>query len=253
MMSLGMRSIAGAVPFSLASHLPYCVVLPSSSRSAHMSMVSFLSPTRCACRSLTALAKSSAGSLPLAPRALVAGDQEDLVHADVEGVGRERVDQLVDQGEDHAVDIRMERAPAPAIDSLVVGGDVGCLIKLRVLLQERRRVPGPRLMAQAIEHGDQPDSPLAAEGRQVAGVVLVHPSALAELGMRLVVEPVIDFEHHDVDPQGLHPLVDRALEERQVVPARGHQMDGAPGRVAGRGLAASLREGEARQGRERTQ
>ena len=41
--------------------------------------------------------------LPPAPRALVAGDEEDLVHADVERVGREGVGQLVDQGEDDLV------------------------------------------------------------------------------------------------------------------------------------------------------
>ena len=64
----------------------------------------------------------------------------------------------------------MERTPAPAVDSLVVGGHLGGLIELRVLLQQRGRVTGPRLVAQAVELRDQPDPPLAAEGRQLAGV-----------------------------------------------------------------------------------
>ena len=49
--------------------------------------------------------------LATAPCALLAGDQEDLVHADVEGVGPEGVDQLIHQVEDDPVDAGLQGAP----------------------------------------------------------------------------------------------------------------------------------------------
>ena len=77
------------------------------------------------CRSLTAFANNSAGSLPLHLLTARMGHQEDLVHADVKRIAAESVDQLIDQGEDDLVDIGVERAPAPAVDALVVLGDLG--------------------------------------------------------------------------------------------------------------------------------
>ena len=171
--------------------------------------------------------------LTVAPRAFVAGDQEDLVHADVEGIGREGIDQLVDQGEDHAVHVRMERAPAPAVDPLVVLGHLGRLVELRVLREQRRCVAGPRLVAQAVEHGDEPDPSLAAEGGQIAGVGLAPAAAVAELGMRLELIPVVDLQHDGVDAERLETLVDGFLESGKLIASRRHQVHAAPGGLPG--------------------
>ena len=60
-------------------------------------------------------------------------------------------------------------------------------------------------MTQAVELRDQPDSAVAAEGRQVTGVGPAQARSVAQLGMRLELESVIDLQHEDVDPQRLEP------------------------------------------------
>ena len=87
--------------------------------------------------------KNRRRTLASASRALIAGDQKHLIHADVKGVGFERISQLIDQGKHDAVDLRIQRAPAPAVNPLVVGGDFGRLVELRVLLEQRRPWSSP--------------------------------------------------------------------------------------------------------------
>ncbi len=81
------------------------------------------------------LGKEHCRVFPLAPGATRVRHQEDLVHADVKRVAPEGFDQLVDQGEDDLVDIRVKRAPAPAIDPGIVLGDLGRLVELGMLGQ----------------------------------------------------------------------------------------------------------------------
>ena len=186
--------------------------------------------------------KNRRRTLASASRALIAGDQKHLIHADVKGVGFERISQLIDQGKHDAVDLRIQRAPAPAVNPLVVGGDFGRLVELRVLLEQRRRGLLPRLMTQAVELGDQPDSPIATKGGQVTGVVPAQARFLAQLGMRLELEPVIDLQHDDVDSQRLEPFLDSFFQDRNPVFAWRHQMHAPPEGVFGPSSAVIPRQ-----------
>ena len=81
---------------------------------------------------VTSPANSSPAALALAPWAAGVGEDEDLVHADVEGFGLAGRGQLVDEGEEHLVDPRVERAVAAAVDVLV----------MRILAGRSVRTPG---------------------------------------------------------------------------------------------------------------
>ncbi len=137
--------------------------------------------------------------LAFAARAVVLADQENLVHAHVQGVRLEGVDQLVHQREDYLVDLGVQRAPASAVDVLVVRILARRLVKLRVLSQQRRGVLAPGLMSEALKLRNQPDVVLATFRDQLFDLLGVAGVSLPKLRMRLILESVVDLPNDDVD------------------------------------------------------
>ncbi len=127
----------------------------------------------------------------------------------------------------------MQGTPAPAVDSFVIGRDLGRLVELRILLEQRHRRLVPRLMPQAIQLRNQPDAALATVGGQFPGIVAAQSRSVAQLGMRPELEAVIDLEHDDVDAQRLESLVDSLLESRNTRFAWRHQVHAPPKRGFG--------------------
>ena len=87
--------------------------------------------------------------LALAAGAVVLAEQEDFVHADVEGVGAGGVREFVDQVEDDVVHLGMERAVAAAVDALVLRVLAGSLVELRVNCAGALRCSSPRIGGRA--------------------------------------------------------------------------------------------------------
>ena len=85
-------------------------------------------------------------------------EQKHFIHADVECLGLEGVDQLVDQGEDDFVRLGIHRIPFAAIESFVVGKGARRQIEFRVLREQRACVLCPRLVAEALELRDELDA-----------------------------------------------------------------------------------------------
>lgn len=56
----------------------------------------------------------------------------------------------------------------------------------------------------------------------------------SQLGMRLELGTVVDFENQNVDSRGPHGLVDDPLHQRQVAVPRGHHVNGVPRSLPGR-------------------
>src|SRR5260221_11673244 len=94
-------------------------------------------------------------------------EQENLVHAHVQGVGLEGVDEFVHQGEDDLVDARVERIPFPAIEVFVAGERAGGEIEFGILREQRVGVLLPRLMAEALKFRDDTDAVLPALGHEL--------------------------------------------------------------------------------------
>src|SRR5262245_57875097 len=95
-------------------------------------------------------------------------------------------------------------------------------------LQKRERVPRPRLVPEAVELGNEPDSTITAKRGQLTGVRLLQTRAITEFGMRLVVEPVVDLQNQDIDPHRLHCLVDRSFQQWEILSSRPHQVQCTP-------------------------
>ncbi|HEV3278133.1 MAG TPA: hypothetical protein VG860_15050 [Terriglobia bacterium] len=83
-----------------------------------------------------------------AARAVRIREDEDLVHAHVDGVRLAHVGQLIHEIEHHLVDVRMKRAVAPAINSLVVRVLPRRLIELGMGAKQSEGLRGPGLMSQ---------------------------------------------------------------------------------------------------------
>lgn len=87
-------------------------------------------------------------------RTELAADEEDFVHSDMQGVGLEDLDDLVVEREDDRIKVRVEQAPAPAVNVLVFGILAGRLVKLGVFRQQREGLSRPGLVAQSLVYTD---------------------------------------------------------------------------------------------------
>ena len=121
--------------------------------------------------------------VPFAARAVLRGDEEDLVHSHVECVGLEDVDEFVEEVEDDGVDLRMLRAPTAAVDVVVVRELAGRFVEFRVLDEQREGGFTPRLVAQALELRDQADAVVAADLDQRADAICRDGIVAAQFGV----------------------------------------------------------------------
>ena len=127
---------AACVPFMLPSQRPAPVVSPSMRRSPQIHK---RSPRF---REVIAQRPHFAGEqlrfvLAAASRALVFAEEEDLVHAGVEGAAVAGFGEFIDQVEHHGVDAGVQRAVAAAIDALVFRIPAGRFVELRVRAEQR--------------------------------------------------------------------------------------------------------------------
>ena len=118
----------------------------------------------------------------LAPRALVIGEVEHLVHPGMECICFKNLHDLVHQVEDHGVDLRMKRAIALAVQSVLIGPfvflghfHVGRLIELGVDLQQLVQAFSPALVTQQVDLRDDADAILAA-CEQAAHIAIIGAS-----------------------------------------------------------------------------
>lgn len=109
--------------------------------------------------------------------ALVTGDKEDLVHADMKCICLEGIKQFIHQRKNDFVDLRVQWTPTSAVNSGVVKGDVGSFVKLAVFEQQRESGFAPRLMPQAVELRDKPDFELTAKLGKGTSVVVTQRRA----------------------------------------------------------------------------
>ena len=125
-----------------------------------------------------------------AARAAVHPDVEDLVHAGVEGVGVEDLHQLVDNGENHLVQVGVEGAVALAVEAVGVGPCVGLgdldprsFVELRVNREQPAELLFPGLVAEEVDLRNDPDASLTARLDDLAHVGLAERVLVLELGV----------------------------------------------------------------------
>ena len=171
------------------------------SRSPHMIICSPRFFTTCAYMSFTAFAKTSAGSFPFVDGEASLPMRKTSSMPDVHRVGVEGVDDLVDQGIDDLVDARVQGVPLAAVDALVLREGARSQVERGVLREQRPRVLGPRLVAEALELRDHPDAVLPAGRHEPPGPGAGHHLLRdPQLGVRAELEGVVDLEDEDVHP-----------------------------------------------------
>ncbi len=132
MMSLGILSIAAAVPTFDASHSPMFSCLPSIKRSAHIEHGEAPQADDMLVQVVHGFSEDIGGVAALGRWSLIRGEEKDFVHADMKRFGVEGVDQLVDEREDNLVCFRIEGIPFSAVDALVFGKSAWREIELRM-------------------------------------------------------------------------------------------------------------------------
>ncbi len=185
------------------------------------------------------LCEELGGVLSFAARALVAGDQEDLVHADVKSVRLEGIDDLVQHRKDDLVHLRMLGTPTAAVDVGVVFRDLGCFIQFRILHQQWKSRLGPRLVPHTLELRNEADPVPAAVRGQFSGLRLAPGIFGGQLGVRLELETVVHLEDQHVHAHRRQGLGDPLFEEGQQVWRGRQNVDADP--AAGRLLCRPAR------------
>ena len=110
-----------------------------------------------------------------ASRTVLVTDQEHFVHADVERIGFEGIDQFVDQRKD---DSCSRRGATDTIrdsrSSCRHAAESRRLVELGILRQQCPRFGTPGLMAQTVHQRDHADAVLAADVDELPGLLLVQ-------------------------------------------------------------------------------
>src|SRR5260370_6828960 len=122
-------------------------------------------------------------------------EQKNLVHAYVNGIGPERVDQLVHQLKNDFRNCWIQRVPFAAIDSRIAEKCSGRQVERRVLGQQRERLARPGLVAERLKFRDQADAKFPASRSKLARALACNRTASsAQLRMPLKRESLINLE-----------------------------------------------------------
>src|SRR6267378_3921615 len=124
----------------------------------------------------------------------VRAEQKNLVHAYVNGIGTERVDQLIQQLKNDFRNCRIQRVPFTAVESLIAGKCSGRQVEQRVDGQQRERLALPGLVAERLKFRDQTDAKFAASrGKLARALASDRIISSAQLRMGFKREVVINF------------------------------------------------------------
>src|SRR5206468_1921067 len=138
--------------------------------------------------------------LPFRRRGEVGAEKENLIHANVESIGAEAVDDFVHQLEDDSRYVRIQRIPFAAIDAFVAGKRSGCGIERRTDGKEGERFALPRLVAKRLKLRDQPDAKFPAlRGKLARSFSRDRIVSPAQHWIRLEIKAVVNLENHHID------------------------------------------------------
>ncbi|OPZ77216.1 MAG: hypothetical protein BWY77_01742 [bacterium ADurb.Bin431] len=127
-------------------------------------------------------------------------DEKYLVHADMDHVGVEGLDQLVEQIEDHGMDCGIERVPFPAVDPLVARIGARGEVEFGIAGEQGIGGSGPGLVAETLKLGHQLDVLAPASlGEPFGPGAGDGLTGAAQLGVGLVIEIIVNLEDEHID------------------------------------------------------
>src|SRR6185369_5869287 len=134
--------------------------------------------------------KEAGGIAAAAPRAMLGGEDENLVHADMKGIRFEGVRDLIDERKNDSVHFGVLRAPASTVNAFVIRKLSGRFIELRIMPEQFPGGLAPGLVTEAIDLRNQPDPERVRNADQLPGAGAGDIAGRAQFRVRLEIETI---------------------------------------------------------------